>query len=145
MSRPMYETEQNRNAEQEIIRRLVKAWRCDADPIKLPIKLHLDYLMTRDGLPAALVEIKDRTCNREHYPTAIVSLHKLLEGRTLAVNLAVPFLLVYRWTNALGFVRIDDLTKYKVKVSGTEKRGDPQDIEPQAYIPVEDFVLIPAD
>jgi hypothetical protein len=139
----MYERPHNISAEKEIISQLVQIWRCDPEPIKLPIKLHLDYLLTRNGLPGALVEIKDRTNARAAYPTAIISLHKLIEGRMMAGNLGVPFLLVYRWTDALGYLQVGDLGRYVVETGGTKKRGDPQDIEPQVYIPIEEFKLLP--
>lgn len=138
MTRPLYESQADRTNEQEVATDLFRYWRCTA--AKLPIRYEVDYALCRNGQIMAWAEIKCRTTPRGLYPTYMVSLGKVLAGLELQKRTNLPFLLVVRWSDSLGW--ISGPTAREVTFGGRRDRADAADIEPMVHIPINQFALL---
>ena len=137
MSRPLYESASDRANEQAVADVLLERWRCSA--VKLPISYELDYALTRNGTVMAWAEVKCRRVAREHYPTYMVSLRKVLAGLAMAERTNLPFLLLVQWTDALGWVTP---AARNIQLGGRHDRGDSADVEPVIHVPIAEFKLL---
>ena len=135
--RLIYERPENIVAERAALKRACEVWRCSAE--KLPMKYELDYLLLREGRGVAWLEIKSRTNVRSAYPTYMISLGKVMAARRLSEATQFPSFLLVQWANVCGYVRLDSLLDFRTAVGGRTDRGDEQDIEPVALIPVGEF------
>ena len=106
------------------------------------MKYELDYLLLREGKGVAWLEIKSRTNTRLAYPTYMISLGKIMAARRLSEASQLPSFLLIQWSDACGYIRIDSLLDFRTAVGGRTDRGDEQDIEPVAMIPVGEFALL---
>jgi len=139
--RPLYETEGDLSKEKAVVRIIESRWKVKA--VKLNIKWNLDYLLLRDGNKAAAVcEIKCRTNQMKQYADYMISLDKLRAAWEFECLCDIPFFLVVQWTDNLGFWRMPGNYIAQAGVGGRKDRGDSQDIEPCAFIPVSDFKVI---
>ena len=137
MSRPIYETEADRANERRVADILLDRWRCTA--VKLPRRYEIDYALSRGNRVMAWAEVKCRTNPREQYPTYMVALGKVIAGLDLAQRTNLPFMLVVQWTDSLGWVtpKLD-----AIHIGGRHDRGDGDDEEPVAHIPITEFKLL---
>lgn len=141
MNRPAYETEQDRQAEYALLRRLFGDRVCH----KLPIRYHLDYMVEQPGKPA-WVECKQRRVPWGTYPSYLLSLEKYLSGVKLARASGGSFILLTGWSD--GKVMYANLNcglpcVYKLSMGGRTDRGDAQDREPVILIPNNHFGAAP--
>lgn len=132
--RPTYESPTDLSNEQAVADLMAHRWR--AEPVKLPIQFRVDYALFRNGWIAAWAEVKCRSNASDRYDTYMLSLAKVQAGNRLAAAHGVPFLLVVRWTDAIGWVQP---TAGDVRIGGRRDRGDAQDIEQVVHIPITDF------
>jgi hypothetical protein len=79
----------------------------------------------------------------------MISLGKIMAARRLSEASQLPSFLLVQWTDpklwnydVCGYVRLDSLLDFKIAVGGRTDRGDPQDIEPVALIPIGEFALL---
>ena len=121
--------------EQAVLDKLCKRWKCEA--FKLPVRYDLDYALLRDGRLKCFVEIKCRSSAQATYPTAVVGFRKVLAGLNLSDRAGVPFYLVYRWTNALGYT---GTFTGEIRAGGRYDREDEQDPDLWMHIPVGQFI-----
>ena len=137
--RPLYETQQDRDNEKSIARVIESEFNCQLT--KMPIKLSLDYMATRDGSAVAFIEARKRKTPMRQYPTYMISLYKVMMASTLTQATGLPCFLAVQWSDNVGICKLpaDDMD---VQVGGTLRRGDPQDIEPMAYFSVASFRVI---
>lgn len=140
LPRPIYENSATLADEQAVIRLVSERWRCSFH--KLGRDWRADYLLCKDGLGKAVVEVKCRTNERLRYPTYAISARKIESMLTQAQHLKLDPLLIVRWTDVIGWHRIEG--GYDIKIGGRRDRGDGADIEPMCHIPVGDFRLIGA-
>ena len=138
--RLIYEKPEDIAAERTALDKACEIWKCTAE--KLPIKYELDYLLLREGKGVAWLEIKSRTNTRLAYPTYMISLGKIMAARRLSEASQLPSFLLIQWSDACGYIRIDSLLDFRTAVGGRTDRGDEQDIEPVAMIPVGEFALL---
>lgn len=86
MTEPLYETDEDRQAENEIIEAVAAKWRCQYR--KLPYKNWFDYALLRDGEVKALAEArcrKEYTIDRlDELGGVLLSVDKALYGFTLS-------------------------------------------------------------
>jgi|TARA_R100000963_G_C4629283_1_gene94769 hypothetical protein len=138
--RLIYEKPEDIVAERTALDKACEVWKCVAE--KLPMKYELDYLLLREGKGVAWLEIKSRTNTRLAYPTYMISLGKIMAARRLSEASQLPSFLLIQWSDACGYIRIDSLLDFRTAVGGRTDRGDEQDIEPVAMIPVGEFALL---
>ena len=138
--RLIYEKPEDIVAERTALDKACEVWKCVAE--KLPMKYELDYLLLREGKGVAWLEIKSRTNTRLAYPTYMISLGKIMAARRLSEASQLQSFLLIQWSDACGYIRIDSLLDFRTAVGGRTDRGDEQDIEPVAMIPVGEFALL---
>jgi len=121
--------------ERAVLDILCKRWKCTA--FKLPVRYELDYALLRDGVLKCFVEVKCRGSAQATYPTAVVGFRKVYTGLTLAEKAGVPFYLICRWTDAIGYT-----STFTGEVHYGERldRNDDQDPDLWMHIPVTQFV-----
>jgi hypothetical protein len=138
--RLIYEKPEDLAAERIALDRACEVWKCTAE--KLPMKYELDYLLLREGKGVAWLEIKSRTNPRAAYPTYMISLGKIMAARRLSEASQLRSFLLVQWSDYCGYVRLDSLLDFTTAVGGRTDRGDEQDIEPVALIPIVDFARL---
>jgi len=139
MSRPMYETQADRNNEQRVADLLAeKGYSLD----KLPMSFGLDVVITDDFEEkiVAFAEIKARTFEMNKYPTAMINLHKVIRAHDISACTGLPSYFIVLYRDAL--VRINFASEFAVKMGGRSDRGDPADRDVCAYYPIEGFTVV---
>jgi hypothetical protein len=140
--RPVYETSADRRAQAEAIGWLAAA--TGSTPVEMPALAPWDYEMVRDGLAVAIVEVKVRRCTMREYPTYMVSEAKARGLRDAAIERGIAGVLLVRWSDAAGWLRLDagQTVKWTVGLGGRVDRGDPADIERVVLLPIAWFGLL---
>jgi len=134
--RPVYETTDDRGREHAVAQRVAEAWRCEVR--EMPPKAPYDYCAVRDGLIAAICEIKVRNNTSTFYPSLMISVDKLARCDEHARVIGCPFLIIVQYTDALRWVRFS-AGMYTAGIGGRTDRADRLDIEPVVFIPCESF------
>lgn len=95
-----------------------------------------------DGALEAVFEVKCRTNSRMRYPTYMLSLMKFAKLIDTSEATGKPAFLVVSWTDGICLFRVCriDALLFDIKAGGRKDRGDPMDIEPCIFIPVDMFV-----
>ena len=137
--RPLYETQQDRDNEQSMAHIIEGEFDCSLT--KMPIKLSLDYMATRNGSAVAFIEARQRKTPMLQYPTYMISLYKAMMASTLTEATGLPCFLAVQWSDMAGICRLPS-ESMDIRIGGTMRRGDPQDIEPMAYFDVANFKVI---
>lgn len=137
--RPLYETQQDRDNEQALSSIIERQFNCQLT--KMPIKLSLDFMATRDGSAVAFIEARQRKTKMLQYPTYMISLYKVMMANTLTQATGLPCFLAVQWSDAAGICKLP-AKDMDIQTGGTMRRGDPQDIEPVAYFDVASFKVI---
>jgi len=141
MSRPIYETEKDRQAEMEIAHEFVRAkWNCEV--LKNPIQYRVDFALLRPPLLVfAWAEIKTRGHAKGHFPTFLLSLEKVIRAKELARETGKPAFLIVKWTDHVGWMDFQEIRadEWPIEIGGRSDRGDPQDLEPCVMIPIRFF------
>ena len=137
--RPLYETQQDRDNEQAMSSIIERQFDCQLT--KMPIKLSLDFMATRNGRAVAFIEARQRKTKMLQYPTYMISLYKVMMANTLTQATGLPCFLAVQWSDAAGICKLPS-NDMDIRTGGTTRRGDPQDIEPMAYFDVASFKVI---
>jgi hypothetical protein len=127
--RPIYETQDNLDAEKKLVGILEGEWHCKMR--KLSRKAQIDYAIFRKGELVGFAEIKCRTNRKDAYKTYMLSLDKISAALRLNAITALPVLLVVSWSDTTGCMRI--VKPDEVNIGGRVDRNDPQDIELVGY------------
>jgi hypothetical protein len=139
--RPTYETDDDLKRENEVLSHLDTIWNCHNK--KLGKYYPADAAAQQDGDIKAFIEVRVRKNERLTYPTYLVSVHKLQELAELARFTQRPCFLVVQWLDALGYWPVpQSLDGLALDIGGTKRRNDAQDIEPCAFIPIDQFTLV---
>ena len=134
--RPRYETYADLSNESEIIDDACVAWQCQA--IKLPNSYRLDFALLRDEKVVAFAEVKRRNVLHNAYPTAFISLSKVMTARLMR---PLPSFWIVAWDDGIGYVRLDNHNG-EITMAGRRDRHDPADIEPMAHFKTELFTKL---
>ena len=138
MNRPLYESQSDRDNERRLADVIERQNNCQLH--KMPIKLSLDYMATRDGEAVAFFEMRKRKNAMHAYPTYMISLYKVMMANNLTLTTGLPCFLAVQWTDKAGMVRLPpSIEDFYVEVGGTTRRGDPQDIEPMVHFDIANF------
>ena len=135
--RPKYETEKDIANERLVADALAEH---GYEVYKLPIQYRLDWLLRYNGNPIAFAEVKTRNCNKDTYPTVMISLSKVIHARMLAEATNLPCYLILFYRDCIARVNFDDT--FTVNPGGRSDRNDPQDLDVCAYYPVERLTVI---
>ena len=131
--RRLYETPEDRKAEEVVIKALCKRWQCEW--WKLPLHYQLDYALTSecDDVKAWL-EIKCRSKKQD----IKLSLHKVMAGLELHRVSGHPFLLAVAFGDEIYWREITQ-QPMQIVMWGRVDRGDWQDTEPMAVFSLNEF------
>lgn len=134
MTRPIYESRVDRDRQREAIAHLERMTASTA--VETARLVAWDFEMVRDGRTVAIVEVKCRTNPMLKYPTYMVSATKAAAIRDEAASRRIAGVLLVRWSDAIGWVRLDRLVDWKVSSGGRTDRADPLDIEPVLHVEI---------
>ena len=139
MARPMYETQFDRNNEQRVADLLAEK---GYTLVKLPLQYKLDFAIIEDELDKVVgfAELKARTVEMNKYPTAMISLSKVVKAHDISACTNLPSYFIVLYKDAL--VRINFASEFSVNIGGRSDRGDPQDRDVCAYYPIEGFTVV---
>lgn len=137
--RPIYESQFDRNNEQDVADILSKTW--EAEIKKLPMSYNVDWIMLRNGEIKAFAELKVRKNYKDKYPTLLLSFNKWRHGIDMGKTVGVPFIIIVKWNEGI-FWHTAGKSSVTFGVGGRRDRGDPYDIEPVVYIPTSAFTKV---
>jgi Holliday junction resolvase-like predicted endonuclease len=135
----MYETQADRNNEQRVADLLAEK---GYTLVKLPLQYKLDFAIIEDELDKVVgfAELKARTVEMNKYPTAMISLAKVVKAHDISSCTNLPSYFIVLYKDAL--VRINFASEFSVNIGGRSDRGDPQDRDVCAYYPIEGFTVV---
>jgi hypothetical protein len=139
--RPLYETQKHLSVEQQIADRFAERAQCHL--MKLPIRYHLDYAMTRGEKAFAFAEIKTTKYDLEthdRYGGFKISLAKWSAAEQMCRIARLPFYLVVGFPDCIGYTRTTDFSHDGIVWWGRQDRGDSQDMEPAVKLNMTRFV-----
>lgn len=137
MARPMYETDADRKKEQA----LADAFKQHGyDFYKLPIQYRLDFVVFKDNKAKAFIEVKHRNVRLLQYDTAMISLSKVIQARTLTQHTGLPAYLLNVYQDCIA--RFDFAGDYTLGKGGRSDRGDSQDADVCAYFPIQAALVL---
>ncbi len=102
----------------------------------------IDRELTLGGQVFSYAEVRTRTNEYRRYPTYIVDWDKLVKGLVKAKPLGVPFLLVVGFTDGVYGWMVDGIEELDVRPGGRSDRGDPNDQDMVAHIPMRRFAKL---
>ena len=138
MTRPIYETQTDRNNERRLAAKIEKHYGCILS--KMPMKLSLDFMAIRDGKAVAFIEARQRKIAMNTYPTYMLSLYKAMQARSLTMTTGLPCFLAVQWTDKAGIAKLPPAHEdMHIVMGGTTRRDDPQDIEPMVHFDIANF------
>jgi hypothetical protein len=144
MTRPLYETDQDRQLEADVGKTLSVLWGCSL--IRMKRACVIDYAIKRSGEIVAVMEIKCRTYTYEKLHSMgglILSAHKMQSAKAWRDTHNVAFVLALGLPDGVYTFSIkteDEWPFFPLIIAGRHDRGDAQDIEPCVVIPMERFV-----
>lgn len=130
----VYQTSADLSREDLVAEEASKKWNCAQ--IKLEKLGFIDRAFVRDGEVKAYAEIKTRTNAHDKYDEYLIDLKKIEHGKWVSDYDGVPFVLVVKFTDGIWWVRINDDVRYRVGKGGRVDRGDANDIDTCAFIPM---------
>ena len=134
--RPTYETSEDLLNEKDVIEKFCGNW-INLSFAKLPKQYHLDYCLMMGDSVTGFCEVKVRKNNHNRYSTYILSVAKVSAAKNLQDACGLSSVLIVKWTDKIGYASFK--YDWPVFVGGRKDRGDWQDVEPVAHIPLSDF------
>ena len=138
-TRKIYETPYDRTRQIAIADRLAEMW--GAEFVELPRKSVFDYAAMVGNDLQAWVEVKYRNNTKTKFNEYMVSFAKVQAGKRFNEDTQKPALLVCEWTDMTHMVDLAHCD-FRVGWGGTQKRNDPEDMEPMAFIDIDQFTPI---
>lgn len=129
--RPLYETSQDLESENNLKEALERLWGCSFH--KLPIRYHLDFAITKDDKVVAFAEAKTRNYTMDSINNMggyLLSIGKWASAKQLCEASGLPFILIVRTSCGVWSATIKDFIPDAVLLRGRKDRGDWQDVEP---------------
>lgn len=138
--RPMYESKKDLAGEVEVAQTLEEKWSCKF--VKLPIRYHLDFAITRNNKVVAYAELKIRKYSMPDIGRMggyMISLGKWAAAKQLCDASQLPFLLIVKAQDGIYQCTEKTFVPDDVSVRGRTDRGDWQDVEPCVMLDVQRF------
>lgn len=141
---PIYESEEDRKNEEEIIKTILSVNRDGLSYRKMPMSYRIDYAITEgDGsFPKviAFVEVKDKRAFKKHYKTIMCDVSKWQSMVLTYFSTGLPCWYAVRIPcGGIGMIMATAGRGYEVKHGGRTDRNDPTDREACLALPVGDF------
>jgi hypothetical protein len=136
VGRPRYETQSDIANSLAILERVCQHLKCEA--VHMPHAARVNYLLHKNGIAGAALEIKVRKNKHAAYPTLMFSKDKYDQLCKWSEFGLAPILTV-QWADALGWVKLP--VEHKASVGGRYDRGDRKDIEDMVLIGIDKFIL----
>lgn len=137
--RPTYETQADRDHEQQVINLLCEKWGCEA--WKTPTFYPVDWSLGSNRQVKAMAEIKFRNKSYSSYLISLSKFSDMLAGSNL-----LPYLLVICWPEegkrVVRYAKVTPDLHKGIVHGGRTDRGDSQDVEPLVEIPMDKFVYV---
>jgi hypothetical protein len=144
MSRPFYETEEDRSKEFAVAKSLATLWGYTA--IKLKPACEIDYVLTLFDDIKGVMEIKCRNYSYEQLDKLggyMLSCHKMSALRRWHADFPIGVAIAIQLTDGIFVFTVSHASAFerfpKIKMAGRRDRGDAQDIEPCVLIPMQKF------
>lgn len=146
MTRPQYESQDDRKEESKIARVIAASANCYA--VKLPISYRLDYAFhdsTNDAQIRFWAEVKRRHNNHDAYPTYMVSLAKWMAAAEMNRITGKRVLFGIKYDDGVYLLKVTEKSLLDMRpfltyaMGGRTDRGDAADIEPVVHIPMTYF------
>lgn len=138
MTRPKYETPEEREREAEVRQACETAWSCELK--KLASYEKLDYAAVRDEKPVAFVEIKCRNHKFGKFPTLMFGTTKIKQALFYSYAFGLDTLLVVRDGEGACFFTKIEPSKVELRYGGrTTNTRDPDDVSMVCHIATEHF------
>jgi len=140
MNRPLYESNTDLNNEQYVAQKIGSAWGCEFK--KMPIRYHLDFVLTKGDKAVAFCEVKSRNYTMQRIDEMggyLMSIGKWSAAKNLSEASGLPFILVARTLDGIWYTVVKDFKPDDVLVRGRTDRNDWQDIEPCVLLKCERF------
>ena len=135
--RPVYETDNDLQAEQKIVSVIADCWKCE--PKKNPKFYKVDYGLYRNKEVFAWAEIRNRNISIDTYPTFHLSVSKAMFLYEIGYRTDKPAFIVVGLQDRVVFHQIRLTASYRITAGGRIDRNDPDDEEPVVNIPWEQF------
>ena len=111
--------------------------------VKLPMKYNLDALAFKAGNAKCFFEFKKRSHISKRYPTAFVSLEKVMAANRISKTTGLTCWLCVKWLDKVGVVKFD--SHFEIGMGGRYDRNDPNDINIMAHYPIKGFTMLSLD
>jgi|TARA_R110002096_G_scaffold272837_9_gene466584 hypothetical protein len=130
---PLYETDGDRLHEERVALVTGEAWGMTA--LRLPVLSEpCDYLLHRDGVVAALMEIKRRTTASDTYRTYMLSVRKVNQMCDIANAMRIEAWVVVEFSDGIFCANAHDMSRCPVYHGGRYDRSDSTAIEPMYHM-----------
>ena len=140
MSRPIYETAENRQSESSAARIIEE--KLGLTVVQNKRLYPADYSFIKNGVVKGIGEIKVRKNPRFKYSTFFISADKITKCKAFSQEFGIPFFLFVWWSDGLYTINLTDKKPLHLAIGGRYDRGDSQDVEPMAHYDPADFVLV---
>lgn len=138
---PIFQQQQDRDGERLVVERLKSAWGCEIEPFGMLAPI--DYFATRHGRLSAVLEIKCRSHAQHTYETVFLNVRKWLALGLAQVGMGVPAIFVVKFTDAIGYIRWEDIPGNRLSILGCSRRVKSRsDIEPIIEVRVGEMVWL---
>ena len=142
MSRPIYETDDNKKEEKSIGKIISRIWKSEVWKLP-PLADCGDLLLARSNELVAIVEIKRRYNEMSRYDTYMISKGKLERIAEASDRWGVVGLVVVQFRDFLAYFHADRaLNTGVIATGGRFDRDDPQDMEEVVHIPMIDLMVM---
>jgi hypothetical protein len=111
---------------------------------KMPLHCSVDFVLTRNGKGWGWAEVKCRWNLSTRYPTYMIDLSKVEALRALSRATDSHARIIVRWDDCLG-VADAKTVEFMTVTGGRTDRGDKNDIDVVALIPLEHFRMYPLE
>lgn len=141
--RPLYETTADLEGEVSVAKTLASLWNCEF--VKLPLRYHLDFVVTRNGRAVAYAELKTRNYSMADIDKMggyLMSIGKWSAAKQLCDASLLPFVLIVKTLDGLYRSSFTEFIPDDVLVRGRTDRNDWQDIEPCVLLNTKRFKRI---
>lgn len=135
MSRPIYETAEDRVNQSRIIPIMETIWGLDVEELEKLAPFDFEL-----GNREAFVEYKRRNITRSQYPTIMLSMKKLAHAKAVWPT---PVYFLVEWNDGTGWIQLRSEFVKDVRTGGrTKATRDHGDIETVSHIPTELFNVV---
>lgn len=138
MARPRYERPEDVANEYAVIAKFSTLFP-GAEVTRLSDEGHAFTVLSKDGRPRIVVEIKTRRNGSYKYPTFMISKQKYDALHRLSLRGMRTGILV-QWTDRLGYVTVP--VEHTTTIGGRYDRGDARDVETVVMIGVDKFETV---